>query len=75
LLVRQRFGTSARKGENGFVPRRIVSSPRLRRNNPASNASEFKGMDLRPANGPIRAKGLGAGDLPRDRRAYPKNAA
>jgi hypothetical protein len=35
LLVSQRFGTSARKEENGFMRRRIVSSPHPRRNNPA----------------------------------------
>jgi hypothetical protein len=30
LLVSERFGTSARKAENGFVRRRIVSSQRAR---------------------------------------------
>jgi hypothetical protein len=41
LIVSQRFGTSAPKAENGFVPRRIVSSRPRRRNNPARKASNF----------------------------------
>jgi hypothetical protein len=41
LLISQRFGMSAPKGKNGFVRRRIVSSPRSRRNIPGVNASSF----------------------------------
>jgi hypothetical protein len=33
LVVGDGFGMSARKGKNGFVVRRIVSSQALRRNN------------------------------------------
>jgi hypothetical protein len=43
LIVSQRFGTSARKGENGFMPGRIVSSRRLRR-----NIREGKSSNLNP---------------------------
>src|SRR5450756_1567058 len=43
----QRFGTSARQGENGFVRRRIVSSHGRRRNNSASMMSDFKEMGFR----------------------------
>jgi hypothetical protein len=32
VLMRQRFGMSAPKAENGFVPKRIVSSRLARRN-------------------------------------------
>src|SRR5476651_278724 len=41
LLISQRFRTSARKGKNGFVPERIVSSHGLRRNIHGKNASDF----------------------------------
>jgi hypothetical protein len=44
LLMSQRFRTSARQRENGFVRRRIVSSRGLRRNNSASNISNFNEM-------------------------------
>src|SRR5476649_1896183 len=41
LIVSERFGTSARKQENGFMCRRIVSSLPPRRNIRARNASNF----------------------------------
>jgi hypothetical protein len=41
LLISQRFGMSARKGKNGFMRRRIVSSRRARRNIRGLNASNF----------------------------------
>jgi hypothetical protein len=41
LLVNQRFGMSARKGKNGFVRERIVSSQRPRRNIQRGNENDF----------------------------------
>src|SRR6266481_3231142 len=41
LIVSERFGTSARKVENGFVRRRNVSSPSPRRNIRAEIRSNF----------------------------------
>jgi hypothetical protein len=54
LLVKQRFGMSARKGKNGFVRERIVSSPGLRRNIQDGNESVFNerkigGMEIADA--------------------------
>src|SRR5665213_2285160 len=43
LIASERFGTSARKVENGFFRRRIVSSRRRRRNNRDQNVSDFRG--------------------------------
>src|ERR1700754_1509234 len=43
LLVSQRFGMSARKAENGFVGKKIVSSRRSRRNSTVKNTSKFRG--------------------------------
>src|SRR5229473_6891365 len=42
LIVSERFGTSARQVENGFVHGRIVSSQRQRRNNRGPDQSNFK---------------------------------
>jgi hypothetical protein len=39
--MRQRFGMSAPKAENGFVPKRIVSSRREGRNIRSKNANLF----------------------------------
>jgi hypothetical protein len=44
----QRFRTSARQGENGFVIGRIVSSQPGRRNNSASKASSLNEMGFAP---------------------------
>src|SRR5580693_1985949 len=41
LLVIEGFGTSARQRENGFIPRRIVSSQPRRRNIRTGNTSNF----------------------------------
>jgi hypothetical protein len=41
VLMRQRFGMSAPKAENGFVPKRIVSSRREGRNIRSKNANLF----------------------------------
>jgi hypothetical protein len=41
LIVSERFGTSARQGENGFMGRRIVSSWLSRRNIRERNTSNF----------------------------------
>jgi hypothetical protein len=40
--VGEGFGTSARKGKNGFVDMKIVSSQGLRRNNSEENANKFR---------------------------------
>src|SRR5690242_1028960 len=41
LLVKQRFGMSTRKGKNGFVRERFVSSRSLRRNIRGENKNDF----------------------------------
>jgi hypothetical protein len=43
----QRFGTSARKGENGFVRRQIVSSNEARRNIRDKKAWNFNVRKIR----------------------------
>jgi len=43
FLTRDRFGTSARRGENGFVLGRIVSSALLRRNIHLKKSNDFNG--------------------------------
>jgi hypothetical protein len=47
----QRFRTSARQGENGFVIGRIVSSQPRRRNSSASKASSLNEMGFAPIRG------------------------
>jgi hypothetical protein len=47
LLMSQRFGMSARKVENGFMRRRIVSSQLLPRNIQAGNSSNFNKINFR----------------------------
>jgi Trm5-related predicted tRNA methylase len=44
----QRFRTSARQGENGFVIGRIVSSQTRRRNNWTAKASNLNEMGFAP---------------------------
>src|SRR5262249_4468849 len=54
VLISQRFGTSARKGENGFVRRQIVSSQRAGRNIRDEKASNFNVRKIRGGNWRVR---------------------
>jgi hypothetical protein len=47
VLMRQRFGMSAPKAENGFVPKRIVSSRSERRNIRGKNVNNFNVRKIR----------------------------
>src|SRR5271165_4503347 len=74
-LISQRFGTSARKGKNGFMPERIVSSQAPRRNIQGKNVNYFNeaktgGLQRRGSCQPRPACGRGSGSslVPRRRK-------